>query len=194
MLLEALKTQISSQIASVEAQIATLQQQLLDLQSHAQQIQSVEQACESAIAQIRTANTMIQAIAPDQVAVFKAAIDAEFTQPLGQLTAATDEPDDAQDPTPEEPMAPETITVDVEVVAAEPDHYTNGNGNGHNGNGHNGDSNSHQPLDFSKLNWVKLRKLAAIKGINGKNMKRTEIEAALQETDITQDHIDTHVG
>lgn len=58
-LLAAKFNQIASAIDATNAQIVALQAKLSELQEHQQQLLSVEQACQSAIAQIGTALSML---------------------------------------------------------------------------------------------------------------------------------------
>lgn len=86
MLLQNCFDSINSQTFLHTEEIARLQAEVSRLQQHAQAVQSADKACESAVAQVRTALQMLAAICPDDVAVFRAAIDAEFVA-LPKLSA-----------------------------------------------------------------------------------------------------------
>lgn len=148
MLFAARLNEIAAQVAEYQAEIARLQALISDQQQHAQQIQSAEQAAESALSQIDTALSMINAIAPDQLAVFKAAVDAKFSaEAIAELPPVIDsEPedqietleklynDDEVEGTEPEAETETTTTVDVEVIlevegeVSEAPEITNGDG------------------------------------------------------------------
>lgn len=192
---------INAQINVYLEEIALLQGKVTQLQAHAQEVQGAEQAAESALAQIDTAMQMLSVICPDEIATFKAAIDARFNQPLPQLTPATD-PDTAQDsPTPslhpsdDDDEVIETTAVVVEdgesqlpavdavnaiadsdgvsAVAAPQPSGGNGNGNG----------NGHHLLSYDQLRIIDrptLIKLANTHNIpNYKTRKRDELASLL---------------
>ena len=102
--------QIASAIDATNAQIAALQAKLSELQEHQQQLLSVEQACQSALAQVGTALSMLNHVDPAEIPTFKSAVEAQFgTEAIAFLESAT--------PTPAEPVAPiepEPTASDVE--------------------------------------------------------------------------------
>ncbi len=120
--------QIASAIDATNAQIAALQAKLSELQEHQQQLLSVEQACQSAIAQVGTALSMLNHVDPSEIGTFKAAVDAQFgTDAIAFLeSAASAETVEPVEPEPTAPTAPEPSAtpkiepvIDVEV-ASEP--------------------------------------------------------------------------
>ncbi|MEG4087529.1 hypothetical protein [Microcoleus sp. POL10_C6] len=127
-LLAAKFNQIASAIDATNAQIAALQAKLSELQEHQQQLLSVEQACQSAIAQIGTALSMLGHVDPAEIPTFKAAVNAQFgTDAIAFLESATPTPAETVEPEPIEPTAPEPTTaadtnpvIDIEATA-EPD-------------------------------------------------------------------------
>ncbi|MEG3972274.1 hypothetical protein QUA00_32335 [Microcoleus sp. T2B6] len=111
-LLAAKFNQIASAIDATNAQIAALQAKLSELQEHQQQLLSVEQACQSAIAQIGTALSMLNHVDPSEIGTFKAAVDAQFgTDAIAFLEPATPEPAEPIEPEPTAPTAPEPTTM-----------------------------------------------------------------------------------
>lgn len=199
MLLAERLASINSQIGNYEVEINRLNQLILELKSHAQEVQGAEAACESALAQIDTALSMLEAIAPDEIAKFKAAIDAKFSSPPAQLPPApTPQPEPSPEPQPT--PAPEDA-IEVEVVADEPeletpeaigteipetapqspDASTNDNGNGH------------KPLTQSEL--MKLKKdtliaLAEVNGINSTGRNKDSLARQLAKANIAQAEIE----
>ncbi|MEG4520998.1 hypothetical protein [Microcoleus sp. AT9b-C5] len=123
-LLAAKFNQIASAIDATNAQIAALQAKLSELQEHQQQLLSVEQACQSALAQVGTALSMLGHVDPSQIGTFKAAVDAQFgTDAIAFLESATPTPTETVEP---EPTAPEPSAtaeiesaIDVEVTATD---------------------------------------------------------------------------
>ncbi len=99
MLLQNRLNQVNTQIANYLEQIAALQSKVTSLQAHAQEIQGAEQAAESALSQIDTAISMLNAICPDELATFKAAIDAKFAPAVPQISGADDVVDIQEDDT-----------------------------------------------------------------------------------------------
>ena len=117
--------QIASAIDATNAQIAALQAKLSELQEHQQQLLSVEQACQSAIAQVGTALSMLNHVDPSEIGTFKAAVDAQFgTDAIAFLeSAASAETVEPVEPEPTAPTAPEPSAtpkiepvIDVEVA------------------------------------------------------------------------------
>lgn len=114
-LLAAKFNQIASAIDATNAQIAALQAKLSELQEHQQQLLSVEQACQSAIAQIGTALSMLGHVDPAEIPTFKAAVNAQFgTDVIAFLESSTSAPAETVEPEPTAPTAPETTTPDIE--------------------------------------------------------------------------------
>lgn len=93
--------EIDKNIQQVESQIAELQEKLSSLQEYKQQIQSVEQACQSAVDKIGNALTMINHVAPDQVEVFKSAVNAVFKSDVALLPQEQLSVDDEASPNPD---------------------------------------------------------------------------------------------
>jgi hypothetical protein len=149
MLLSNRLNNINAQVEAFQEQIAVLQRQVTELQSHAQEVQGAEQAADSALVQVSTALQMLTAICPEEIATFKAALDALFNSPL-QIAAATE-----PEPSPKPPAPGGEL--EVQDVEFEYSHIppvdgstldtlhpaSNGNGNGHNGNG-KGDASEFQ--------------------------------------------------
>jgi hypothetical protein len=123
-LLAAKFNQIATAIDTTNAQIAALQAKLSELQEHQQQLLSVEQACQSALAQVGTALSMLNHVDSTEIGTFKAAVDAQFgTDAIAFLesTPGTAETIKSVEP---EPTAPEPSTtadiepaIDVEAIA-----------------------------------------------------------------------------
>lgn len=123
MLLNKTLTTINTNIEAIQSEIAALQAKLAEMQQHAQAVQSAEAAGESAIVQVRTALQMIQAVSPDDVATFKAAINAVFGSDAPIIAPQAPEPV-APTPTPNrgidnisERDVDDWTGVEVEVVA-----------------------------------------------------------------------------
>ena len=115
-LLVAKFNQIASAIDTTNTQILALQAKLSELQEHQQQLLSVEQACQSAIAQIGTALSMLNHVDPSEIATFKAAVEAQFgTDAIAFLESATPTPAEPIEPQPVAPITPEpSATPEVE--------------------------------------------------------------------------------
>lgn len=114
-LLAAKFAQIATAINTTNAQITALQAQLSELQEHQQQLLSVEQACQSALAQVGTALSMLNYVDPAEIPTFKSAVDAQFgTEAIAFLESATHTPAETVEPEPVAPIKPETATSDVE--------------------------------------------------------------------------------
>jgi TolA-binding protein len=91
--------QVNANISETQAQIAALQTKLSELQDYHQHLLLVEQACESVLAQMETALAMLNNVDPTQIAIFKAAIELNFTletinifEPTAPIETATPEP------------------------------------------------------------------------------------------------------
>ena len=116
--------QIATAIETTNAQIAALQANLSELQEHQQQLLSVEQACQSALAQVGTALSMLNHVDPAEIGTFKAAVEAQFgTDAIAFLEPAA--PAETVEPEPTAPTAPEPAAtpqiepaIDVEVAPA----------------------------------------------------------------------------
>ena len=107
--------QIATAIDATNAQIAALQAKLSELQEHQQQLLSVEQACQSALAQVGTALSMLNHVDPAEIGTFKAAVDAQFgTDAIAFLESATPATAEEIEPEPTAPTAPEPAAPDVE--------------------------------------------------------------------------------
>lgn len=116
MLLQARFNQVNDQISSYLDQIAALQAEVTRLQAHAQEIQSVEQAAESALSQIDVAISMFQAVCPEDLETFFAAIDAK-RKSVPQLQAACDDANNnVKSHVPSAPNQSETIEAIAVVV------------------------------------------------------------------------------
>lgn len=126
-LLAAKFNQIASAIDATNAQIAALQAKLSELQEHQQQLLSVEQACQSALAQVGTARSMLNHVDPAEIGTFKAAVEAQFgTDAIAFLEPATPAPAKPIQPEPTAPTAPEPSAtpeiepaIDVQVTAGQ---------------------------------------------------------------------------
>jgi FtsZ-binding cell division protein ZapB len=129
-LLNAKFSQIATAIETTNAQIAALQAKLSELQEHQQQLLSVEQACQSALAQVGTALSMLNHVDPSEISTFKAAVDAQFgTDLIAFLESAAPETAETvkpvkpveQKPTAPEPSITEEVepAIDVEATATD---------------------------------------------------------------------------
>ena len=108
--------QIATAIDTANAQIAALQIQLSELQEHQQQLLSVEQACQSALAQVGTALSMLNHVDPAEIGTFKAAVESQFgTDAIAFLEPAIPTPAETIEPEPIAPIAPEPAVM-PEVV------------------------------------------------------------------------------
>ncbi len=92
-------------ISETQAQIAALQTKLSEFQDYRQHLLLVEQACESVLAQMETALAMLNNVDPTQIAIFKAAVELNFTseainifEPTAPIEAATPEPTTGTEP------------------------------------------------------------------------------------------------
>lgn len=168
--------QIASAIEFTNAQILALQTKLSELQEHQQQLLSVEQACQSALAQVGTALSMLNHVDPAEIGTFKAAVEAQFgTDAIAFLESATPTPAEPVEPEPTAPTALELATsetetdstIDVEVTPetvapiepATPTTDIEGR--------------------LNKLSIQSIRKLGAAKGVGGFG-SRSEIAARLK--------------
>jgi hypothetical protein len=189
-LLAAKFNQIASAIDTTNAQIAALQAKLSELQEHQQQLLSVEQACQSALAQVGTALSMLGYVDPAEIPTFKAAVDTQFgTDAIAFLESATPTPAETVEPEPVEPTAPEPTTptdadsaIDVEVTTATDTPATD------------------EPIEpaakatppdiegmLNKMTIQSIRKLAAAKGADGKGTRASiaaRLKALVTESDI----------
>ncbi|MEG4149397.1 hypothetical protein [Microcoleus sp. Pol12B5] len=112
-LLAAKFNQIASAIDATNTQIAALQAKLSELQEHQQQLLSVEQACQSALAQVGTALSMLNHVDPAEIDTFKAAVEVQFgTDAIAFLESAA--PAETVESESTAPTAPETTTPDIE--------------------------------------------------------------------------------
>src|SRR4028119_491968 len=106
--------QIATAIDATNAQITALQAKLSELQEHQQQLLSVEQACQSALAQVGTALSMLNHVDSAEIPTFKAAVDAQFgTDVIAFLESATPATAEEIEPEPTAPTAPEPAAPDV---------------------------------------------------------------------------------
>lgn len=125
-LLAAKFAQIATAIETTNSQIAALQVKLSELQEHQQQLLSVEQACQSALAQVGTALSMLNHVDPVEIPTFKAAVESQFgTDAIAFLEPAIPTPAETIEPEPIAPIAPEPTVmpevapvIDVEVTPA----------------------------------------------------------------------------
>lgn len=115
-LLAAKFVQIVTAIDTTNAQIAALQAKLSELQEHQQQLLSLEQACQSALAQVGTALSMLNHVDPTEIGTFKAAVEAQFgTDAIAFLEPVTSAPANPIEPEQIAPTAPEpSATPEVE--------------------------------------------------------------------------------
>ncbi|MUG99827.1 hypothetical protein F7734_49170 [Scytonema sp. UIC 10036] len=181
MLLNNTLTTIQSSIDSVQAQITALQAQLAELQHHQQAVMSVESACETAIAQVKTALQMLTSVSPDDINTFKTAINDVFGEDLPQLTASVDPveptpPTPAPAPTNNDVWGDETQpTIDVSAVAVmdapQPESQP--------------DSELHLLtfMELMELSSEQLKRLAKAKGVEGyRKMTKGAIAELLQDS------------
>ena len=125
-LLAAKFAQIATAIDTANAQILALQTQLSELQEHQQQLLSVEQACQSALAQVGTALSMLNHVDPAEIGTFKAAVESQFgTDAIAFLEPAIPTPAETIEPEPVAPTAPDSTVIpevapiiDVEATLA----------------------------------------------------------------------------
>jgi ABC-type transporter Mla subunit MlaD len=131
--LNATVSNINNTIEDLSRQIEQLREQKLALETHLQELGSAENAAESALVQVQTAINMIEAISPDQLVEFKAAIDSLFNANIPALPSAEPE---APTPTEEtiivEPSLEEYVDGDNTIADLLKDEYqkttTNGEG------------------------------------------------------------------
>jgi hypothetical protein len=187
---------ITTEIEELELRIERLRSEKLAAEQYRQQLGSCESAAESAIEQVRTAVTMIQAVSPDVLATFKQAIDALFTgsealleaENAPALPAAIDVdvtgefPTDPTDPAPdsEDPAPTKTETVIDTLV-------NDGNGNG---NGHHSPDNDLYRVMFDDLDRsttaAQLRKALRDRSLSDKG-KKSDLIDRLIEAGVTAD-------
>ena len=105
--------QVNANISETQAQIAALQTKLSELQDHHQHLLLVEQACESVLEQMETALAMLNNVDPTQIAIFKAAIELNFTSQAINIFEST-APTEAVTPEPTTHTEPE-VSVEQEV-------------------------------------------------------------------------------
>ena len=91
MLLVNRATNIQSTIEGYQDQIAQLQDQIAQLQKHQQQVDSVNSACESAIEQVKAALQLLNSVCPEEIGIFKSAIDTLYSPPLLESHVEADE-------------------------------------------------------------------------------------------------------
>lgn len=135
--LNATVSNINNTIEDLSRQIEQLREQKLALETHLQELGSAENAAESALVQVQTAINMIEAISPDQLVEFKAAIDSLFNANIPALPSAEPDPEpEAPIPTEEtiiiEPTLEEYVDGDNTIADLLKDEYqkttTNGEG------------------------------------------------------------------
>lgn len=185
-LLAAKFNQIATAIETTNAQITALQAKLSELQEHQQQLLSVEQACQSALAQVGTALSMLNHVDPSEISTFKAAVDAQFgTDAIAFLQSAPPSPAEAAEPEPTEPE-PSTAAeiesaIDVEVTTTDT-------------------PATDEPIEptgktippdieglLNKMSIQNIRKLAAAKGVNGRGTREAiagRLKAIVTQADI----------
>ena len=187
-LLAAKFAQIATAIDTTNAQIAALQAKLSELQEHQQQLLSVEQACQSALAQVGTALSMLNHVDPTEIGTFKAAVEAQFgTDAIAFLEPVTPAPAEPIEPAPTAPTAPEPSAtpetdpvIDVEATTDTP--------------------TADEPIELAakatspdiegmlnKMTIQSIRKLAAAKGADGKGTRASiaaRLKALVTEADI----------
>jgi hypothetical protein len=113
--IQEIQSQVSANSLEIEAlllRVEELRAQNLAMENHLQQLGSAENAAESAIEQVRTALAMIKAISPNEMIIFKGAIDSLFDCERPQLVACSEPIESDPDPKPEpEPPSIEAKTV-----------------------------------------------------------------------------------
>ena len=173
--------QIATAIETTNAQIAALQVKLSELQEHQQQLLSVEQACQSALAQVGTALSMLNHVDPTEIPTFKAAVEAQFgTDAIAFLEPAAPTPAETVEPEPTAPTAPETTpetetepaipAIDVEVTTDAPIETTP--------EATTPEATGVEGL-LNKMSIQNIRKLASAKGVDTKGT-RANIAARLK--------------
>jgi outer membrane biosynthesis protein TonB len=180
-LLAAKFAQIASAIDTTNAQIAALQVKLSELQEHQQQLLSVEQACQSALAQVGTALSMLNHVDPAEIPTFKAAIEAQFgTDAIAFLESATPTPAETVEPEPTAPTAPEPTpetepVIDVKVTTDAPIETTSEV------------ATTDIERLLNKMTIQDIRKLAAAKKVNGSGTRSAiagRLKAIVTESDV----------
>ena len=173
--------QIATAIDTANAQIAALQIQLSELQEHQQQLLSVEQACQSALAQVGTALSMLNHVDPAEIGTFKAAVEAQFgTEAIAFLEPAIPTPAETIKPiAPIAPIAPESAVmpevapvIDIEATPAVDEPVISQSF------GINLDTDNVEAL-LNKMSLPDIRKLAKAKGTDAKG-NRINIAARLK--------------
>jgi hypothetical protein len=163
--LNATVSTINATIEDLSRQIEALREQKLALETHLQELGSAENAAESALVQVQTAISMIQAISPDQIVTFKDAITALFNTDLPTLPPVT------PDPEPKNPTPDEENTIIVEPTLEDmvgdnnptiadllKEEYTKTTTNGH-------------PAWIKRLSVAKLRKLCQERNLDSNGTK-----------------------
>ena len=189
-LLAAKFNQIATAIERTNAQIAALQAKLSELQEHQQQLLSVEQACQSALAQVGTALSMLNHVDPSEISTFKAAVDAKFgTDAIAFLESATPATAETVEPIEPEPTALEPSTtekaepaIDVEVTTATDTPTTDESIK----SAAKATSPDIEGL-LNKMSIQNIRKLAAAKGVNGRGTREAiagRLKAIVTQADI----------
>lgn len=183
-LLAAKFAQIATAIDTTNAQILALQAKLSELQEHQQQLLSVEQACQSALAQVGTALSMLNHVDPTEIGTFKTAVEAQFgTDAIAFLESATPTPAEAVEPTAPEPAAAPDVEPAIDVEATATDTPA-----------------ANEPTEpvakatlpdiegmLNKMTIQDIRKLAAAKKINGSGTRAAiagRLKAIVTEADI----------
>lgn len=184
-LLAAKFAQIATAIDTTNAQILALQAKLSELQEHQQQLLSVEQACQSALAQVGTALSMLNHVDPTEIGTFKTAVEAQFgTDAIAFLEPATAPAAETVEPEPTPPTTPgqpaDAPAIDVEVTTDIPaaDEPTEPMAKA-------------IPPDIegmlNKMTIQDIRKLAAAKKVNGRGTRAAiagRLKAIVTEADI----------
>ncbi|MBD2566412.1 hypothetical protein [Anabaena lutea] len=201
MLLQSRIITVNSEIDFIQEQITALQTKLTDLQSFSQQLQSVDQATDSALNQLSSAVALINAVCPEELSTFKAAIDALMQGDRLRLAATVENEDSPVTPEPVEPTPEVTVDVDPTHAGEQPEetpeasenHNGNGNGKGH----HKTDSDSFVMLatieELKACERPRLIKLANKYQIPGYQNKTRDKLAELLAGKVTVDEI-TPVG
>jgi hypothetical protein len=180
---------ISTTIEDLQRQIDQLRTDKLNLETYLQQLGSAENAAESAINQVSTAISMIEAISPDQLVTFKEAIDALFSSDVPILASASPDPepqadgffpddDDTEtiDTVIVEPTLEDFIDADAPTISQVlKDEYNQTATNGH-------------PNWLKRLSVAKLRAIAKQNGVDDQGNKATLVlrltTLGIQEADV----------
>ena len=182
-LLAAKFAQIATAIDTTNAQILALQAKLSELQEHQQQLLSVEQACQSALAQVGTALSMLNHVDPTEIGTFKTAVEAQFgTDAIAFLEPATPAPAETVEPEPTapEPSATPEIEPAIDVTATTDEPIAD------------------EPIEpatpatdiegkLNKLSIQSIRKLASAKGIDAKGTRAAiarRLQASVTNADL----------